>query len=138
MGERYANAFDPFLATPVADTLEITQLTVPSTGADASASILPNSAVTLDGTVYLQNPSNAITTIQFTGFEDAERWLPPNVVSGVDAIPGTRLASATYNISAGDAPSVHIFCQSNASNIVEFIQNNNSGPATNLISLPLG
>jgi len=73
----------------------------------------------------------------FTGFEDAERWLPPNVVTGIDAIPGSRLASATYNISAGDAPSVHVFCQTNASNIVEFIQNNNSGPATNLLFLPL-
>jgi hypothetical protein len=106
-------------------------------GVASSASVLPNSDTTFDNVVYFQDPENNINAMSFTGFETTERWDAPTIVTDISAMEGTRLSSFTYNLTAGDAPEVHLYCQTNNGSIVEFIQENNSGPATNVVYLPL-
>jgi hypothetical protein len=106
-------------------------------GVASSTSVLPNSDTTFDDVVYFQDPQNNINAMSFTGFETTERWDAPNIVTGISAMEGTRLSSFTYKPTAGDAPEVHLYCQTNNGSIIEFIQDSISGPATNIVYLPL-
>ena len=72
----------------------------------------------------------------WTGFEALQQWVVPGIIIEISPIKGTRLSGLTFNITTGDTPKQHFYCQANDSNIVDFVLNTNTGQATNIVYLP--
>ncbi|KAI9876342.1 MAG: hypothetical protein M1830_006739 [Pleopsidium flavum] len=97
-------------------------------GPTAATSVRTNSPLSYDNFVYFQDPSNNIIGIQPDPSAESSSFKASfQVGGGATGVPNTRIASTTFYPTADTPSELHVFFQTNGSDITEYLRGQNGG-----------
>lgn len=96
------------------------------------------SAISNSNHVYVQDPSDRIVGVEFTAASENSTWNNLFYVGeGVEALPGTRIASTTFFPTPDSLSELHVFFQTNGGDIMEYLRGEKGGQWSSN-SVPVG
>ncbi|KAI9810614.1 MAG: hypothetical protein M1827_006176 [Pycnora praestabilis] len=105
-------------------------------GADSSEQLRPNSSIAFSSNAFFQDNTNTITGININESSAASSWSDPIAVG--PGMPGTQVNTiSTFPTTSGGSGVLHVYFQTNGSNIMEFLRDQSGGEWSSNV-IPVG